>query len=185
MKAAFLLAVFSSCLCLVAHGNLVNFADMIKKVTGKNAIPDYTTYGCYCGLGGRGQPVDATDRCCRSHDCCYIKLEARGCKPKTDSYRFSMSGGNVACDLDAEDDKRNMVLDVEDKLILNVSDTACKGKGECWMMIGGVGITIYVDSGSPYTIVNEEIWRQRLVGKIGEFLLESDEAQKVLVENKN
>ncbi|XP_069098583.1 phospholipase A2, membrane associated-like [Pleurodeles waltl] len=97
MKAAFLLAVFSSCLCLVAHGNLVNFADMIKKVTGKNAIPDYTTYGCYCGLGGRGQPVDATDRCCRSHDCCYIKLEARGCKPKTDSYRFSMSGGNVAC----------------------------------------------------------------------------------------
>ncbi|XP_078497183.1 phospholipase A2, membrane associated-like [Lissotriton helveticus] len=70
---------------------------MIKKVTGKNAVPDYSTYGCHCGLGGTGKPVDGTDRCCQTHDCCYVKLERRGCKPKTDSYKFSMSGGNVAC----------------------------------------------------------------------------------------
>lgn len=42
-------------------GGAIQFARMIKVKTGKNALA-YNGYGCYCGLGGTKQPLDATDR---------------------------------------------------------------------------------------------------------------------------
>ncbi|XP_029433910.1 basic phospholipase A2 VRV-PL-VIIIa-like [Rhinatrema bivittatum] len=82
---------------IVAHGSLLEFQTMIKLMTGKSAIPSYSSYGCYCGIGGRGTPKDPTDRCCLSHDCCYYRLERRGCRPKTDTYRFVYRRGIVLC----------------------------------------------------------------------------------------
>ena len=34
---------------------------MIYEVTGRNPL-DFNGYGCWCGYGGKGDPVDALDR---------------------------------------------------------------------------------------------------------------------------
>jgi hypothetical protein len=36
---------------------------------------EYWDYGCYCGSGGAGTPVDATDECCQKHDACWAKVK--------------------------------------------------------------------------------------------------------------
>ncbi|NXC86875.1 PA2GE phospholipase, partial [Cercotrichas coryphoeus] len=80
----------------VASCDLLQFADMIKKKTGK-LWPAYSAYGCYCGLGGSKQPLDATDWCCHTHDCCYKKLVSSGCKPKKTSYNYGFRGNQIVC----------------------------------------------------------------------------------------
>ncbi|XP_072472607.1 basic phospholipase A2 ammodytoxin A-like [Notamacropus eugenii] len=70
---------------------------MIWKLTKKTALTSYGFYGCYCGLGGKGTPKDATDRCCLNHDCCYSKLVQKGCKPKTQGYNYKYKDGSITC----------------------------------------------------------------------------------------
>ncbi|NXR45253.1 PA2A phospholipase, partial [Hippolais icterina] len=80
----------------LASCNLAQFALMITQRTGK--LPQaYNGYGCYCGWGGSKQPVDATDRCCHAHDCCYKKLVSAGCRPKTDVYKYTARGNQIIC----------------------------------------------------------------------------------------
>ncbi|XP_068744280.1 acidic phospholipase A2 Cc1-PLA2-like [Montipora capricornis] len=54
--------------------NLVQFGNMIACSTNQS-MWDYSDYGCWCGYGGSGKPVDATDRCCYEHDLCYKSLD--------------------------------------------------------------------------------------------------------------
>nr|XP_019567420.1 PREDICTED: phospholipase A2, membrane associated [Rhinolophus sinicus] len=98
MKTLLLLAVIMSFGLLETHGNLANFAEMIFKVTGKEAASSYGFYGCYCGYSGRGTPKDATDRCCVAHDCCYKRLERRRCGTKLLGYKFAFYRGQVICE---------------------------------------------------------------------------------------
>lgn len=37
------------------------FATTIECATGRSPILDYGNYGCFCGVGGGGEPLDATD----------------------------------------------------------------------------------------------------------------------------
>uniref|UniRef100_A0A673UH79 Phospholipase A2 n=1 Tax=Suricata suricatta TaxID=37032 RepID=A0A673UH79_SURSU len=43
------------------QAGLLNLNKMIQQVTRKIPVFSYWPYGCYCGLGGRGQPKDASD----------------------------------------------------------------------------------------------------------------------------
>lgn len=79
------------------QGSLLEFGQMILFKTGKRADISYGIYGCHCGVGGRGSPKDATDWCCVTHDCCYNRLEKRGCGTKFLTYKFSYRGGQISC----------------------------------------------------------------------------------------
>ncbi|XP_059886989.1 group 10 secretory phospholipase A2-like [Delphinus delphis] len=57
----------------------------------------YMNYGCYCGLGGHGQPRDAIDWCCHSHDCCYKRAEVAGCSPKMERYSWQCVNQHILC----------------------------------------------------------------------------------------
>ncbi|NXG72450.1 PA2GD phospholipase, partial [Baryphthengus martii] len=80
-----------------AHGSLWDLQKMITKVTGKSALLYYSSYGCYCGWGGKGQPKDASDRCCQLHDSCYNSLLNYHCNAKVKGYRYGWHGGSPSC----------------------------------------------------------------------------------------
>lgn len=54
---------------------LGNFGFMIYCSTGLWPF-DFDDYGCWCGFGGNGTPVDAIDECCKAHDHCYDQTVA-------------------------------------------------------------------------------------------------------------
>ncbi|KAF1483335.1 hypothetical protein FQV17_0015139, partial [Megadyptes antipodes antipodes] len=80
-----------------ACGSLWELPKMITKVTGKNALLHYSFYGCYCGLGGKGQPKDATDRCCQLHDTCYNNLLSYRCNAKMQVYHYDWHSSSPSC----------------------------------------------------------------------------------------
>ncbi|XP_027048972.1 phospholipase A2 A2-hormotoxin-Apt1a-like [Pocillopora damicornis] len=71
---------------------------MIRCETGRSAF-DYLGYGCYCGLGGKGTPVDGVDRCCQEHDACYDRIINSGICPSDNDvyYEFYSQVGCSGC----------------------------------------------------------------------------------------
>lgn len=62
---------------LPSKRNVIQFGVMVRCATGRSAL-DYNLYGCWCGLGGGGNPVDDVDRCCQIHDRCYDRAVDNG-----------------------------------------------------------------------------------------------------------
>ncbi|KAI4587966.1 hypothetical protein MJG53_002374 [Ovis ammon polii x Ovis aries] len=95
MKVFGVIVVFASCLMAPMHSSFWQFQRMVKHITGRSAFFSYYGYGCYCGLGGKGTPVDNTDRCCLAHDCCYERAKHLGCQPVLNGYQFRVVNGTV------------------------------------------------------------------------------------------
>ncbi|KAM4806922.1 LOW QUALITY PROTEIN: putative inactive group IIC secretory phospholipase A2 [Urocitellus parryii] len=84
-------------------GSFWQFQRMVSHITGRSAF--LSCYGdCYCGLGGKGIPVDDPDRCYVTHDCCYERLKESGCQPMLNSYQSLIIKTVVCgCSLDPGD----------------------------------------------------------------------------------
>ncbi|XP_069876280.1 group 10 secretory phospholipase A2-like [Dipodomys merriami] len=67
------------------------------RCTGNRPPIAYVNYGCFCGLGGHGQPRDAIDWCCHQHDCCYSRAEQAGCSPKIERYSWECVNQTIQC----------------------------------------------------------------------------------------
>ncbi|KAM7099936.1 group IID secretory phospholipase A2 [Molossus nigricans] len=78
------------------QGGFLNLSKMVKQVTKKTSLM-YWSYGCHCGIGGKGLPLDATDWCCHAHDCCYHHLQLHNCRWQMDHYSYNFSQGTVEC----------------------------------------------------------------------------------------
>ncbi|XP_008068935.1 group IIF secretory phospholipase A2 [Carlito syrichta] len=110
----FAIAILAGSVLATAHGSLFNLKAMVEAITGKSAILSFVGYGCYCGLGGRGQPVDGVDWCCHAHDCCYQKLFDRNCHPYVDHYNYTIENNTkiICSDLNTtECDKQTCECD--------------------------------------------------------------------------
>uniref|UniRef100_R4FJH9 PLA2-Cac-12 n=1 Tax=Cacophis squamulosus TaxID=505434 RepID=R4FJH9_9SAUR len=96
MYPAHLLVLLAVCVSLLGAAtipplplNLVQFSYLIQCANhGSRPTWRYMNYGCYCGAGGYGTPVDALDMCCKVHDDCYGEAEKKGCDPKLLAYDY-------------------------------------------------------------------------------------------------
>ncbi|XP_004637810.1 group IIF secretory phospholipase A2 [Octodon degus] len=95
VKKILAITILTSSVLSTAYGSLFNLKSMVEAITGRSAIPSFVGYGCYCGLGGRGHPVDAVDWCCHAHDCCYQKVCDQGCHPYVDHYDYVIENDTV------------------------------------------------------------------------------------------
>ncbi|XP_060056929.1 phospholipase A2, membrane associated-like [Erinaceus europaeus] len=92
-----LLAAIAAFGLLGTDGAKWNLDRMILKAVGKEAASAFGDYGCNCGFRQKGTPVDATDRCCAEHNCCYHRAENVGCKTKKIFYQIDYHWKDVNC----------------------------------------------------------------------------------------
>ncbi|XP_071973845.1 phospholipase A2, minor isoenzyme-like isoform X1 [Engystomops pustulosus] len=103
-----LVAVCFSTVTLVSgqpqYRNLLQFRKIIKCIIpDSRPLNEYNGYGCYCGFGGSGTPVDELDKCCQIHDECYGQYKSiKNCNiifdnPYTEFYSYSCNDNTVTC----------------------------------------------------------------------------------------
>ncbi|XP_075045030.1 phospholipase A2-like isoform X2 [Mixophyes fleayi] len=95
--------------------NLLQFWEIIKcTIPNSRPLDQYNGYGCYCGFGGSGTPMDDLDKCCQIHDSCYEEYrKIETCdkifdNPYTEFYYYSCSDNTVTCTSENNPCKRHI-----------------------------------------------------------------------------
>nr|AAK62361.1 phospholipase A2 II [Bungarus fasciatus]ABU63169.1 phospholipase A2 precursor BF-3 [Bungarus fasciatus] len=104
MNPAHLLVLLAVCVSLLGAANippqslnLLQFKNMIE-CAGTRTWMAYVKYGCYCGPGGTGTPLDELDRCCQTHDQCYDNAKKFGnCIPYFKTYVYTCNKPDITC----------------------------------------------------------------------------------------
>ena len=73
------------------YAGLSEFNRMIIHFDKRASGLSYMDYGCYCGFGGDGFPIDETDSCCQFHDACWTKVEEKYGRDSTGQMWVSLS----------------------------------------------------------------------------------------------
>ena len=64
----------------VQFGRMISHLSNLGSFIPLEAFEMFNGYGCWCGMGGSGKPVDEIDKCCLLHDQCYDKVILDKCK---------------------------------------------------------------------------------------------------------
>nr|XP_039248972.1 acidic phospholipase A2 CM-II-like [Styela clava] len=82
-------------------GKMIQCAQNITRWHSFWAMSYYADYGCFCGQGGSGSPVDESDRCCYIHDQCYGEVESKsqlsGSRFYWATYQYECTQGCISC----------------------------------------------------------------------------------------
>ncbi|XP_075135245.1 acidic phospholipase A2 Cc1-PLA2-like [Leptodactylus fuscus] len=96
--ASSLLVLLGILMAVGTQAGVMQFGMMVYYMTKRFPLTSYVFYGCYCGIGGHGRPLDEIDWCCQIHDCCYGALSSPSCSPFKQFYLFTLTNGTVICD---------------------------------------------------------------------------------------
>ncbi|XP_062410616.1 phospholipase A2-like [Sardina pilchardus] len=120
---AVLLLAFGLCFAeSMSYRALWQFRDMIICANPDSwPVLEYIDYGCYCGKGGSGTPVDDLDRCCEVHDRCYgDAMQHSECwpildNPYTEIYAFTCDEASktVTCPSNKNDECEQFICDCD------------------------------------------------------------------------
>ncbi len=113
---------------------------------------EYWDYGCYCGRGGAGTPVDATDTCCQTHDQCWeavSKATGKSCYSVTYKRAYLDKNGKKTTDCSQWDVNRRCAGNVGAPLDCCTCDLEAV---QCFQSARGSYNTKYLDwadNGNP------------------------------------
>ncbi|CAC5393637.1 PLA2G [Mytilus coruscus] len=85
--------------------NVFQLAHEILHYLGLGEVYDLMDYGCYCGKGGYGEPMDNLDSCCKAHDHCYGELKQKHYYSNMYDYKFKRQTIECADALETDDRK--------------------------------------------------------------------------------
>ena len=133
LEITFILSIFLSSF---VSSNILQMINQLKCASGRSRYEfyDLSNYGCWCGVGGSGRPIDRIDRCCWAHDKCFEQARTQDfkCNPKKIMYSWSCDDDlqTGVCENVVNDESRDNVKCARASCICDSVFARCVSKGK-------------------------------------------------------